>query len=177
MHASISFRGSAARSRWSGTFAVMTAPRHRCRLGIFADYHQFYVWDPETSGRHAPKDWSDQDVADRAKVAPGVVVICPVRNMEVPVEVGIWDAEPQVILDQWQHVVEAPLTTTGRIEIDECTGEPQAGFKVEPGDYTVRALYRDLDRLSEDGLEGKDFYEVQIWRSACAGLRVIRRWE
>jgi len=104
----------------------MSSPLHRCRLGVFADYHQFYVWDPETSGRRAPEDWSEKDVADRAKVAPGVVVICPVRDMQVPVEVGIWDSEPQVIFDASQHVVEAPLTTTGRIEIDECTGKPQA---------------------------------------------------
>src|SRR5262245_27957733 len=137
----------------------MNAPRHRCRLQIFADYHQFYVWDPETSGRHAPEDWSAQDVADRAKIAPGVVVICPVRNMTVPVEVGIWDGEPHVIFDHWQHAIEAPLATMGRIEIDECTGEPQAGFSVEAGDYTVRALYRGLDTLSDDGLQGKDFYE------------------
>lgn len=155
----------------------MSTLRHWCRLGISADYHQFYVRDPETSGRQAPEDWSDQDVADRAKIAPGVVVICPLRNMEVPVEVSIWDTEPQVIYNQWQHVIEAPLVTTGRIEIDECTGEPQAGFTVEPGDYTVRALYRGLDKLSEDGLEGEDFYEIQIWRSPCAGLRVIMRWD
>ena len=96
--------------------------------------------------------------------------------MEVPVEVGIWDLEPQVVLAQWQHVIEAPLKTTGRLEVDECTGEPQAGFDVEPGDYTVRALYCGLDKLSEDGLEGEDFYEVQIWKSACSGLRVIKRW-
>ena len=155
----------------------MSAPRHRCRLAIFADYYQFYVWDPEESGRQAPEQWSEQDVADRVKAVPGVVVICPVRNMNVPVEVGIWDSEPQVIFDGWQHVIEAPLATKGLIEVHECTGGSHACFRVEPGDYTVRALYRGLDTLSVDGLDGKDFYEIQIWRSSCAGLRVIRRWE
>jgi hypothetical protein len=153
----------------------MNRPRHRCRLAIFADYHQFYVWDPV--GRQAPVDWSTQDVANRAKIEPGVVVICPVRDMTVPVEVEIWDSEPQVIFDGWQHVVEAPLATSSLIEIHECTGEACACFSVEPGDYTVRALYRGLDKLSEDGLEGKDFYQIQIWKAPCTGLRVIRRWE
>lgn len=155
----------------------MSNPRHRCRLSIFADYHQFYVWDPEASRRQAPEQWTDQDVADRAKVVPGVVVVCPVRNMEVPVEVGIWDSEPQVVFSAWQHVVEAPLSTTGLIEIHECTGGSQACFTVGPGDYTVRALYRGLDTLSEDALEGKDFYEIQIWRSPCTSFRVLRRWD
>jgi hypothetical protein len=155
----------------------MKIPRHRCRLAIFADYHQFYVWDPQKSKQQAPEDWSDQDVANRAKIAPSVVVICPVRNMLVPVEVGIWDSEPQVIFDAWQHVIEAPLVTEGLIEIHECTGGAHAHFTVERGDYTIRALYRGLDTLSEDGLEGKDFYEIQIWKSRCAGLRIIKQSE
>lgn len=155
----------------------MNTPRHRCRLAIFADYHQFYVWDPVTSGQQAPENWSDQDVANRVKVIPGVVVVCPVRQMTVPVEVGIWDSEPQVVFNAWQHVVEAPLTTTGKIEIHECTGGSHACFTVEPGDYTVRALFRGLDTVSEDGLDGKDFYEIQIWKAPCAGLRIIRKWE
>ncbi|MGA2751047.1 MAG: hypothetical protein ABSG59_19940 [Verrucomicrobiota bacterium] len=156
---------------------AMSIPRHRCRLAIFADYRQFYVWDPEGSGRQAPVDWSVQDVANRAKIMPGVVVICPVRDMTVPVEVGIWDSEPQAIFGAWQHVVEAPLATGGLIEIHECTGGAHACFRVEQGDYTVRALYRGLDKLSEDGLKGEDFYEIQIWKAPCASLRVIRRWE
>ena len=155
----------------------MSMPRHRCRLAIFADYHQFYVWDPQKFGQKAPEDWSNQDVVNRAKTAAGVVVICPVRNMTVPVEVGIWDSEPQVIFDAWQHVIVAPLATGGLIEIHECTGGSHACFSVEPGDYTIRALYRGLDTLSEDGLEGKDFYEIQIWRSPCANLQVIRQWD
>ena len=155
----------------------MSIPRHRCRLAIFADYRQFYVWDPEGSGRQAPVDWSAQDVANRAKIMPGVVVICPVRDMTVPVEVGIWDSEPQAIFGAWQHVVEAPLATGGLIEIHECTGGAHACFRVEQGDYTVRTLYRGLDKLSEDGLKGEDFYEIQIWKAPFASLRVIKRWE
>jgi hypothetical protein len=155
----------------------MSTPHQRCRLDIFADYHQFYVWDPDVSDRQAPEHWTSQDVADRAKVAPGTVVVCPVRDVKVPVEVGIWDSEPQVIFGAWQHVVEAPLATSGLIEIHECTGGAHACFTVEQGDYTVRVLYRGLDTLSEDGLNGKDFYEIQIWKALCAGLRVIRRWE
>lgn len=149
---------------------------HHCRLSVFADYNQFYVWDPGTSGRTAPEDWTENDVANRAKVAPGVVVICPVRNMAVPVEVGIWRSEPQMIFNVWQHVIEAPLSSNGLIEIHECTGGALACFSVEPGEYTVRALFRGLDTLSADGLEGEDFYEIQIWKSSHSGLRVIRQW-
>lgn len=155
----------------------MSVPRHRCRLAVFADYHQFYVWDPETSGRQAPEQWSNQDIANRAKVVPSAVVVSPVRNMTVPVEVGIWDSEPHVIFNAWQHVIEAPLPTRGKIEIHECTGGSHACFAVEPGDYTVRALFRGLDTLSEDGMDGKDFYEIQIWKAPCTSLKIIRNWD
>jgi hypothetical protein len=52
-------------------------------------------------------------ILQTAKIAPGVVVICPIREMKVPVEITIWESEPQVIFDAWHHVIEAPLTTTG----------------------------------------------------------------
>jgi len=135
----------------------------------------FFAWDPTTS--EAPVDWSDQDVANRAKAEPGVVVICPVRDFDVPVDVTIWETEPHVTFNAWQHVVEAPLRTTGLIEIHECTGEAKACFTVEPGEYTVRALFQGLQTVSEDGLKGADFYEIQIWKAPCESLRVIRLWK
>jgi hypothetical protein len=41
-----------------------------------------------------------------------------------------------------------------RIEIDGSSGETLAGFSAEAADYTVRGLYRQPDKLPEDGLEG-----------------------
>ena len=89
--------------------AAMNAPRYRCGLGVVADYHQFYVWDPVISRRRVPDDWSEEDVAHHAKAGPGVVVICPARRTEIPVDVSLWDFEPEVILEKWQHVIEATL--------------------------------------------------------------------
>jgi len=142
------------------------------------DYNQFYIWDPGASGRHAPEDWTNPDVANRAKAGRGVVVLCPARNAEVPVEFGIWDSEPQVVFNLWQHVMEAPLSVERQIEVHECsTGASKALFTVESGDYTVRGLFRGLDTVSADGSSGRDFYEVQIWKAPCKTLRVIRQWQ
>ena len=43
---------------------------------VFADYHQFYVWDSGVAPV-APIDWTEEDGANRAKVAANVVVVCP----------------------------------------------------------------------------------------------------
>jgi len=156
----------------------MAEPIHRVRLDVFADYFQFYIWDPISSSRQAPEDWTDDDVANRAKAVPGVVVVCPVRSMTVPVEFEIWSDEPDVIFDEWQHVVVAPLHTKGTVEIHECTGGSLATFAVSPGDYVVRALFKALNTLSEDGLDGNDSYRVQMWPSQVpATFQVIRRWK
>jgi hypothetical protein len=62
-------------------------------FNLFADYHQFYLWDEEASP-DAPTDYTDEDVARRLKAAPHVVVVQPVRAMTVPVTVEVHDAEP-----------------------------------------------------------------------------------
>jgi len=156
----------------------MSALRHWCLLEVSVDYNQFYIWDPDASDRNALQDWTDADTANRAKAGRSVVVLCPARNAEVPVEFGIWDSEPQAVFNLWQHVIEAPLSVQHRIEVHECTtGVPKALFTVEPGDYTVRGLFRGLDTVSADGDSGKDFYEVQIWKASCKALRVVRQWQ
>jgi hypothetical protein len=153
----------------------MKVPRHRCRLSIFADYFQFYLWDSDE--RSAPETWTEQDVQNRAKATDGVVVISPIRNMSVPVEITIWDSEPHYLLAQWQHLVEVPLLLQKDfLEIHECTGDPMVHFSIPAGDYTVRALFRGLDSISGDGLEGEDFYEVQIWPQRLPALRVLKQW-
>lgn len=153
---------------------TVNRPQHWCHLEVFADYFQFYVKDALNT--HIPEIWTEEDVENRAKVGDGVVVICPVRNMTVPVDVEIWEAAPNIERDAWQHIVEAPLVTSGVIVIDECTGEPHAHFTVQPGEYTVRALFQGLDTLTEDGLDGDDHYGLQIWRSPCSALCVLKRW-
>jgi len=153
----------------------MNSPKHICHLEIFADYFQFYLWDSDK--RPAPVIWSEQNVRDRAHVALGVVVICPIRNMRVPLEVSIWEEEPHTVFADWQHVVEAPLELEkDNLEVYECCGERKAQFAVPRGSYTVRALFRGLDTLSEDGLKGDDFYSVEVWPAKLDALRVVKYW-
>ena len=42
---------------------------------VFADYKQFYVQDAGIDPP-APEDWTDDDIANRSKVAENVVVVC-----------------------------------------------------------------------------------------------------
>ena len=108
---------------------------------IFADYHQFYLWDKGVNP-DAPTDYSDADIANRIKTAPNVVVIQPERNMDVPVDLELRDGAPESDLGAWDHVAEASLDIpTGRLEIHECTGGSIDILTVRPGSYRVRAYF------------------------------------
>ena len=123
----------------------------------------------------APEDWNDDDVRARAKVTEHVFVVCPVRNMDVPVTLEIHDSEPPLNTAEWDHVVLASIRVpSGKLEVHECTGSSQAVLSVEPGTYRIRAHYKGLESLSENGLKGCDAYKIVVWRDIATPLTVIK---
>lgn len=149
---------------------------HRAALQVFADYHQFYVQDGGVSP-DAPTVWSEEDVARRVKVAANVVVVCPVRNMSVPVEVEVATAEPSVDLGAFDHVAQCSLSLpTGYLQLHECTGGELLRLSVAPGTYSVLVLFSALGSLDESGLEGRDSYRVVLWPGDDRPLSVVKAW-
>lgn len=143
---------------------------------VFADYNQFYVWDGGLD-RRAPENYTDEDVRRMVKVAPNVVVIQPVRNMTVPVRLEVHEADPGFVASEWDHVVECSLDLpTGHLQVEECTGGTKLNLRVPAGSYRVRALFGNLDSLSDDGLNGDDRYCVVLWRGLPVALEVVKQW-
>jgi hypothetical protein len=155
----------------------MGTPSQTLNARLFADYFQFYLWDKAVSS-DAPTDWTDEDVANRLKAAPNVVVVSPVRNMTVSVEVEVHASEPELRLDLWDHIAECSLELpSGQLELHECTGGSGGVLNVPPGSYRVRAYFGGLDSLSDDGLSGEDRYVVALWPEASGPLCVHKRWQ
>jgi hypothetical protein len=145
-------------------------------ISVFADYHQFYVWDAGANPS-APEDYTDEDVERRVKVAPQVVVIQPARNMTVPVRIELHDNDPGLDPEKWDHVAECSLDVpTGHLQVHECTGSAVLDLDVRPGTYRVRALFAGLDTLSKDGLRGDDRYVVELWPGEAKQLRVLKQF-
>jgi len=143
---------------------------------IFADYHQFYLWDKKVEP-DAPTDYTDEDVEKRIKTAPNVVVIQPERNMDVPVELEILQSEPVLDTEQWDHIAEASLELpSGLLEIHECTGGSIDQIKLAPGSYRVRAYFGNLNELSEDGLDGNDHYRLEVWPAPFKPVIVVKQF-
>lgn len=146
------------------------------RYEIFADYHQFYLWDRARDASSA-LDYTEADCTARIKTGPFIVVIMPERNMAVPVTLELADRAPDPDFEAWDHVTEASLDLpSGGLEIHECTGGSVDVLEVEPGSYRVRTHHGGLDSLSEDGLDGDDQYRIVLWPAPASEVVVIKQF-
>ncbi len=153
----------------------MSVARHQS-IEVFADYNQFYVQDGGVSPP-APEIWTDEDIANRSKVAENVVVVCPLRNTTVPVEVALYGSEPYPGEVSPDHLVECSLSLpTGHLQVHECTGGPVLNWEVASGTYRVRLSFFGLGTITANGLKGRDCYKVELWPGNTYELSAQRRW-
>ena len=138
------------------------------KLEIFADYFQFYIQDENANGDLSEK-WTDEAVEQLLAITDGTIGVGTVRNMDVPVTIKTFDTEPAFLTDV-ENVIgqinECNIeVNSGKIVIAGCTDYfPDAKrIELKNGIYRARIYYGNLDKLSEDGLEGEDFYEVHLW--------------
>jgi hypothetical protein len=142
---------------------------HETDLELFADYFQFYIQDENASG-YSGDIWTDHAIKIMLATADGTIAIGTVRNMVVPVYIRILSSSPEMKVSDDENEIglinECDLkVSSGQIVIAGCTDYfPEAKrIKLNAGLYRVRVYYFNLDKLSENGLEGKDLYEVQLW--------------
>ena len=137
------------------------------KFNLFADYFQFYLQDEEATG-NLSDSWTDEAVKNLMAIAPGKIGVGTVRNMTVPVEVQICESEPKDTFDKWDKVNECTIETlSGKIIIAGCSNYlPEAKrIFVKPGNYRARIYYGNLKSLSEDGLDGDDYYKIALWQN------------
>lgn len=144
---------------------------------VFADYHQFYLWDKEVAP-DAPTDYTDADIESRIKAAPNVVVIQPASNMSVSVELEIVPYEPETEFEPWDHIAEASLELpSGLLEVHECTGGPIDQVILKPDTYRVRAYYGGLSEISDNGVDVNDHYNLVLWPAPFASVLVLKQFQ
>jgi hypothetical protein len=147
------------------------------RFTLFADYHQFYIQDEDSSG-DLSASWTPEATARLLALAPGVVGVGTARNVEVPVEIILEQSEPPLDEARWDHVIECDLAVpTGRLVVAGCMDYfPDAvRLPVRPGDHRVRVCMSGLGSISEDGPDGTDEYHLFLWPAPPAGVRMIKQ--
>lgn len=139
------------------------------KLEIFADYNQVYLHD-QLSEADFSDNWNNEELKSMAVVADGAIGIATARNMDVPVEVLVCEHETETSLDidASDHAVSCGIEVRSGTLVVRGPSDylPDAKrIRVNPGYYVVHILYKGLNTLSEDGLEGDDHYKIVLWPS------------
>lgn len=139
------------------------------KLEVFADYHQVYLHD-ESSESDFSTRWNDEAYRYMAAVVDGAIGLFTARSLDVPVEISICGSETPLDVDAWEHVVSCGIELRSGTLVVRGPSDylPEAQrISVKPGYYAANLLYRGFDTLSEDGLDGDDYYRIVLWPSAA----------
>jgi hypothetical protein len=146
------------------------------KVQIFADYFQIWLEDQHAASAQREFLFTDQHLSDRVWVDNGLIIMFTARNMLVPVEIQTLQAEPSGHLDSWDHVMETSIEIpSGHLEIFGCGGYPGINLSLQPGNYRVRLCQAQLASLTQNGLEGEDYYQILLWPSSIE-TTVLKRW-
>lgn len=149
-------------------------------LNLFADYFQIYLED-ENNGKNLSDSWTDEAVRSMLTVTNTTIGIGTVRNMDVPVTLNIFNSKPEIKneLENIDQINECDIEImSGKFVIAGCTDYyPDAKrIEVENGIYRLRIYYGNLDKLSDDGLDGDDFYIIDMWQTNIkTGVNIIKQ--
>ena len=133
------------------------------QLSLFADYYQFYIQDDDESVGDLSEAWTKEATDKLIAASDRVIGVGTVRNMDVPVYVNIVDKLPEIREEDWDRINKTSIECrTGRFVIAGCTDYlPHARrIEVSPGTYDAIVGYKDLNSLSDDGLDGEDSYHL-----------------
>ena len=135
-------------------------------LSVFADYSQFYVQDREHPGDFSSA-WNEETSGKMLAVLPTALGIGTARNMDVPVRLELHDDVPTKGADADRENVAALSIPSGWLQVIGCTCSDTEAFNMDipPGRYDVLIRYFNLEKLSDDGLDGDDRYLIQMWPS------------
>jgi len=134
----------------------------RYEFEVFADYFQFYIQDEKATG-DLSHGWTKEACDKMLAIAPHIIGIGTVRNMNVPVIIEIVNEEFNTDFSQWDRVNECEIEIfSGKLVVAGCTDYfPDATrIEIKPGLYHTIILYSNLDSISEDGLDGDDHYKI-----------------
>lgn len=150
-------------------------------LQVFADYNSFELTDSTATDRFESLDWIDdwieQLICDQIASGDGIVGIGTARRMTVPVLIDVLSGPPDLDPEDYDHVTEASLTTSGTIIVSKQEYGPDAPrLRVAPGTYRLRVYTRGLATLDPHGTRGDDVYEVVLWPGQPCEPRVIKRY-
>jgi len=146
---------------------------------LFADYFQFYLRD-EIVSDESSNPWTNEAVERLLALNNGTIIVGTVRDMDVLTIVKVFDQEPEILkeLISIHQINECDLEmNSDKLVLAGCTDYfPEAlRINIGKGIFRARIYYKDLDKLSEDGLDGEDSYEIHLWPTKRkSGIQILK---
>ncbi|UZR98570.1 hypothetical protein [Chondrinema litorale] len=138
------------------------------KLEVFADYFQIYMQTASTlESEELGVEWSEKELKRLLQVKKEEFVIGTARNMSVPFFIKIYPEKPEINLDNWDIVNESEIKVTANILYINSMDD-EISIPLESGVYGFYTLYKNLDSISKDGLEGDDEYYLYLWKTSKA---------
>jgi hypothetical protein len=116
----------------------------RLRVGVHADFHQFYLMDAVLCP-DIPEQITEADMAARLRTAPGIVVFHAYSAESVLVELVVQSC-PATDVGSWSHTALFSLEVgSGELALCGCTEHVATAPRIEvsSGSYKGLALYGD----------------------------------
>jgi hypothetical protein len=135
-------------------------------LKILADYFHIKLVSDLDKDDHSPT-WNDEEMEVMVSAGTYCVYVFTVRNMNVPLTIHVSDGIPIINQEEFDQIVECSIDcSSGYLEIENaiecmdsvCTQLLPSGF------YGAYVCFKNLNSISEDGIEGNDSYQVFLWR-------------
>jgi hypothetical protein len=165
--------------------ATNVGPKDVQQLTIQSDYGQIYITDAE--GLVEPQTENDNslmrslDDASESRRFVGfdrmINVLTPSQyNWEAPLTLEVWDRQPPVELERWDHVVEGPFPApSGTIYFEASGGGKPIEVRIPPGTY--RARVSGAGFVAGVGeIEGHERWRLQLWPAAKSKPELLKNW-
>jgi hypothetical protein len=142
------------------------------RAEVVADFQQFYLMDDQRQPP-MPEAIAEDDLIQRIRVAPFIVVFQTASAARVPVSIDVVSSAPTDNLAQWDHVAEFSLAVpSGRMVLAGCTEYVPTAVRItaEPGEYRGRVY---VGGLTPGAVER---YRIVLWPSTVAPSTVLKQY-
>ena len=147
------------------------------KFELFADYFQVYLMDIEADD-DTSEIWNEEALKLKLGILPNTLVVGTFRNVEVPVEVEIFESEPEINLEEWDHVSKGYFTIkSGSCSVFGCTDYLPDAAKIEinSGMYSALSLAKGLGSITAEWEDADDLYKVILWPSSSEEYKAIKK--
>jgi len=133
---------------------------------VFADYFQVNLDDFSHYDGGENIEYTEDDFNERVVSSNCRITIFTQRNMDCEVKVYILDEEPVLNAEMYDLIKTTWISVpSGKLVLGGCTDNIESSniISLPAGEYDAVVTFSNLDTVSDDELDGNDYYEFFLY--------------